>query len=364
MARKKPNYVSSAKVMSMKGRYNFVIGAWSNGKSYAVKGGVVKECWKKDKKLAYIRRLMKEDSDTNAENYFLDCPVEQITDGEYTAIVCYRRILYFANYDKEKAKYIRGRELGRRFNLYEAYQTRSMVFQDYAFGIFEEVLTLDNYLPKESYRLQRLVSTISRTGNIKVYMIANTITPICPYYREWQLVNIPKMEFDQIDTYEIDSTVEEGKTESVKVQVYLTHPLDAHSNMIIGALAKEAHGGAFHCEEHNHLDCSINDCSIKYNMVICYEGQKMLMQFVRDKFGNYVWFVSPKTSEIQKGTRTIGQIRSNSMLHTNKLTPISDRERKAFDYLLSGKIAYSDNLTGTLFLQMLKGIGVEGFQYE
>ena len=52
---KKINYVRSKKVMNISKGANYVIvyGGYSNGKSYAVKSGVVEECFKKDKMLAY-----------------------------------------------------------------------------------------------------------------------------------------------------------------------------------------------------------------------------------------------------------------------------------------------------------------------
>ena len=107
---KKVNYVSSKKVMSIKANYVIVYGAFSNGKSYATKSGIVEECYKHETMLAYIRRYQKEDTDANAENYFLDCPVETITDGKYTSIICFRHWLYFANYDPNTAKYIKGQK--------------------------------------------------------------------------------------------------------------------------------------------------------------------------------------------------------------------------------------------------------------
>lgn len=362
MATKKPNYVSSKKIMAMDGRFNLVLGPWSNGKSFGTKSGCVEECYKNKKRLALIRRLDKEDTDAKAENYFLDCPVETITGGEYTGIICYRKILYFANYDQEKAKWIKGAELGRRFSLYEAYQTKSGVYQNFDFAIFEEFVTLDRYLNKEVYRLMRLISSIARNDKIKVYMIGNTITPICPYYREFQLTNLHKQAQNTIDTYYMENPVDGSQ---VKIQVFMTAPVDKKNGMFFGNIAKEADGGAFHCEEHQHGNFDdIIECQILHTVVFIYEGYKFLAQFLRDPHGDYYWYVQPKTSDIQKNTRTIGQLRTTSRYHTKQLEPLSPNERKLFDYMEMGRIAYCDNLTGTLFLQALKGINGAGMQFD
>lgn len=362
MANKKLNYVSSKTVMKMSGTYNLVLGPWSNGKSRSVKDGCVAECFKTDKKMAYIRRLDKEDKDANAENYFLDCPVEQITDGEYNGVVCYRKILYFAKYDPDTAKWTKGKVLGRRFSLYEAYQTKSGVFQGFDFGVFEEFITLDRYLNKEVYRLMRLISSIARNDKIKVYMIGNTITPLCPYYREFQLTNLPKQKPGTIDTYYMENPVDHSQ---VKIQVYMTEPINKTNGMFFGHIAKEADGGSFHCEEHTHGNFDdIIECQVLHTVVFIYEGYKFLARFIRDPHNDYYWYVEPKTSEIQKNTRTVGQMRTMSKYHTARLDPITQNERKLFEYFEIGKIAYCDNLTGTLFLQALRGIEEGGTQYN
>lgn len=361
MATKKLNYVSSKTVMSMKGRYNILLGPWSNGKSRSVKDGTVGECFKSGKKMALIRRLDKEDTDANAENYFLDCPVEQITNGEYNGIVCYRRVLYFAKYNPDTAKWIKGQVLGRRFSLYEAYQTKSGVYQDFDFAVFEEFITLDRYLNKEVYRLMRLISSIARNDEIKVYMIGNTITPLCPYYREFQ-IHPEKQKPGTIDKYLIHDN-ESGK--DVSVWVYLTEPLNKKNGMFFGNIAKEANGGSFHCETHTHGEFEdIIECTILHTVVFIYEGYKFLARFVRDPHGSCYWYVEPKTTEIQKNTRTVGQLRTMSKYHTARLDALTPNEKRLFDYFEMGKIAYCDNLTGTLFIQALKGIEFSGTQFD
>lgn len=366
MASKKLNYVTQKQVSSLSGDINILLGAWSNGKSFSVKSYVLSQCYKNNCNFAFIVRLKKQDTAGRAENYFLDAPIEQITKGEYTAIVDYRHDLYFANYDKEKAKYIRGRKCGHRFNLFESYQDKSTVYVNFKYGIFEEFITLDNYLPNEVNRLQRLLSTISRnnTNGFKLYMIGNTISPICPYFRKFELTNVPNMKYDQKDRYELKTVYEDGSKSITTIEVLLTHPVDKKNNLLIGHDAKEGNAGAFHVEDHNQLTCSIKECTILYNCVICYEGQRMLMQFIRDPKGAHMWYVTQKTTEIQEKTRTFGQIRTNSKYHTNKIEPLTPNEAKAIDYLRMGKICYQDNLTGTLFMQMLRGIMGEGFQYE
>ena len=187
---------------------------------------------------------------------------------------------------------------------------------------------------------------------------------MCPYFREWSLTGAKDQKFNTIDTYNIDTTLPDGTKTTTTVKMYLTEPTNKKNNMLIGMVAKEGHGGSFHCEEHNHLECKYHECKILYNVVFVYEGQYMLAQFIRDKYNAHMWYVQPKTTKIQDKTRTIGQLQTMSKYHTNQLDPLSDREARMFGYIKIGKIAYSDNLTGTLFVQMLRGIGAAGFELE
>ena len=76
-----------------------------------------------------------------------------------------------------------------------------------------------------------------------------------------------------------------------------------------------------------------------------------LGQFV-ELNGAHFWYISPKTSEIKANTRTFGDLRIQSDLHTKGITAIHPNEKTVIDYLNAGKIRYSDNLTGTLFIQV------------
>lgn len=350
MGIKKPRWVSSEKVMKISDRTHVlcVLGPWSNGKSYACKNGIIRKCWEHKTRVALVRRNDLENKDSIIENYFLDCDVENITNGEYNGIICYRKDIFLAKYDADSDKWIKGYHIGRGFSLSAYAHTKSGVYQNYEYMLFEEFVTTGQYLGgefSEPYRLMRLMSTIFRNNDGKVILVGNTITPYCPYYREWSL-NIDNMKSGEIRDFEFTNSY--GNV--TKIAVYMTEPTDKKSNMFFKN-EKEIHGGAFHSSEHDHVKGDINNANILYTVVFTWEGKNFLGQFV-ELNGAHFWYISPKTSEIQPGTRTFGDIREQSDRHTKGLTPIHPNESKLLDYLHAGKIRYSDNLTGTLFLQV------------
>lgn len=70
----------------------------------------------------------------------------------------------------------------------------------------------------------------------------------------------------------------------------------------------------------------------------------------------FIWFVEPFTGDFKNtpNTRIVGDIYNESMLATTQMTPLSDKERTAFALFGLGKVAYSDNLTGTEFTKLLE----------
>lgn len=57
--------------------------------------------------------------------------------------------------------------------------------------LFEEFIERGSYLPNEPDRLMILYSTIDRKrGVTKLYMVGNSISKVCPYFRAWGLDDI------------------------------------------------------------------------------------------------------------------------------------------------------------------------------
>lgn len=350
MGIKKPRWVSSDKVMKLADQNHIllVLGAWSNGKSYACKNGIIRKCWEHKTKVAFVRRNDLENKDNIIENYFLDCDVENITHGEYNGIVCYRKDIFLAKYNPDLDKWEKGYHIGRGFSLSAYAHTKSGVYQNYEYMLFEEFVTTGQYLSgefSEPYRLMRLMSTIFRNNDGKVVLVGNLITPLCPYYREWSL-QLDDMKPNEIRNFNFENSY--GNV--TKICVYMTEPTDKKSNMFF-MHEKEIHGGAFHSSEHDHVNGNISDANIIYTAVFTFEGKKFLGQFV-ELDGAHFWYISPKTTDIQQGTRTFGDLRTQSDRHTKGITPITPAEGKLLEFLNMGKIRYSDNLTGTLFIQV------------
>ena len=175
-------------------------------------------------------------------------------------------------------------------------------------------------------------------------MVANTISEINPYFREFELDKISNQQTGTTHTYLLDTT---------KVNVWLTSPLDeseTKSKMSFGERAKMIKNGEWERTKKRHLERDYKDYNVSYRMVFAFDKFKFLMELLNYN-NSFIWYVTKKTTPIQKNTRVITDGNLESLYATMGFIPLTQQEQIIFNLLKQGKIAYSDNLTGTQFLQ-------------
>lgn len=352
----KKKFVKRKIIESINASFILLIGQRSNGKSYAIKESVLIDAYNNGSEFGYLRRYEQDTKDYMIIEYFNDFIPDKlldITDGTYDSIVVYRKAIFFATTDPETGQQIKGRKIGNVFSLatYERYKSR--MFPNLTTLIFEEFITDGYYLPNESKKLFSLVSTIARLRQIKVYCVGNTISRLCPYFNEWQLVNIPKQKTGTIEYY----TVKDTETDTaVKIAVYLTDAMRINSGMFFGNAAKSIVAGMWETDEHPHLIGKKEDYETIYTIVFIYDKTMFLCEFLQSKkdVNNFTWFVSPKNTPVQKDTRIVSNNYIFNPLATIGFTSLNSKESVLFQYIRNKKICFSDNLTGTEFYQCYK----------
>lgn len=340
-----------------------VLGERSNGKSFAVKEYLIKAAYKDNEQFAYLRRYAEDIKDYVISEYFSDCImnsngheyIKEWTNGEYSTITCYRKSIYFANYDQENDKIIRGKKIGRMFGLSASEHYKSLAYPEIRNILYEEFITNGYYLQTaggEPKLLLNFMSTIFRHNKGKLFCIGNKISRICPYFGEWQLTNLPKQNPGTVDIYR-----QKDDTGAVtKIAVYLTHSMKFNSGMFFGNAAKAITGGEWETDEQPHLKGHRDDYSLVYTVVFKYDRTTFLCEFLQSRINpnDFTWYVTPKTTPIQKNTRVVANTYNISNLCTIGFVPLTKAESNIFQMMRQGKVCYSDNLTGTEFKQCYK----------
>lgn len=355
MANKRFNYVSTKKLKSVLEYADFLIllGERSNGKSFASKSLAFQECYNNNRKLIILKRFNLETKDSQIVNYFNDIPIQEITNGKYTCVDVYRKEIWLSNINEKTNKVQHEKKLGYIHSLSADSHYKSLSFPDVDYILFEEFVASDNqYIYNESNRLLNYVSTIARHRKVKVLMIGNTISRICPYYSEWELTGIKGQKQGTVETY----IKKNDNGDDTKISVYLTDSLNFNSGMFFGNVGKSITKGAYEVQEYPHLNESINHFKILYQFVLEYNEFKFLCQLLEHNTNSdYItWFVQPKTSNIKNNTRVFSNKYDMNPLYSQSFRDCFNNEKRIITMLLNKRVCFSDNLTGTEFNSLIK----------
>ena len=348
----KQKYYRLTNMDKQNAQYKILLGENSNGKSYAVKERIVQEAFDYGKKFVYMRRYELECKPNSVAHYFLDCPITAITRGEYSCVSCYQGGIYLSNLD-ENGKIKRGKHIGYYMYLSGYEHFKSLPFPNVENVVYEEFVTLRMYLDDEPNLLQMFISIIARRRKITVYMIANTISRVCPYFTAWDLRGIPRQKQGTIDIYEheTDNFDENGEKIIIRIAVEFCENSGKNSKMFFGKVAETITGGVWKSEEQPKLENEMSTYNTIYELKIENMGFSFVLQLVSNKQGNVVVYVYPYTYK-RKIDRTITKVVSENPYCTNWF--INNKpENKILELIEQRKVFFSDNMTGTDFWQVL-----------
>ena len=354
----KQKFVSIKPILKMTPAPNYVIllGERSNGKSYAVKEHVLKNYRDNGGRFIYLRRYQIETKPSYIDGYFRDAPVTQIFD-DYESITAYRGGIYLTKYDEKTGKDVRGDLIGYSGYLSNETHYKSQNYNDVTDIIFEEFVTSDGYLYREVEKLISFVSTVARRRKIRVWMVGNTISRMCPYFSEFGLHNIPKQKQGTIETYthSTDQIDENGDTVQVRIAVYFCENASNNSKMFFGTASDMVTKGTWQTRNYPHLPYRYRECESLYQIQYKYKEFVFKFEVLRSPSRELFLFVRPHTSI--DDMRTITDTTDPRPYFTRDFFPLNKGDRIVKYLYDNGKIYYSDNLTGADFESILNDKG-------
>lgn len=191
MATAKNGFYSLDDILSRHADINLIISGRSNGKTYSLCKYVLQQYKKTGKKFVYIRRWADDIKIANAQKLFLPLQeeIEKIF-GEGYKVTFYQKQYFLV--DPEGQKEIIGHVLA----LSESHHQKSVAYVDIGTIFFDEFVQMagERILPDELSRYENTLSTIIRFHtDIKVFLLANTVSKFAPYFSYYK-IDINKME--------------------------------------------------------------------------------------------------------------------------------------------------------------------------
>lgn len=337
----KKNYYNIANLLKTEAEYMMLLGQRANGKSYQVKKTVLEDAIK-GIKFVYLRRY-KADIHTKAvEDYFSDMPLEKIT-KEYNTVYARSGYIYLYRINNEGVVE-KKLEIGRYCALNEYERYKSQVFKDTKHIIFEEFITDAYYLVDEPRLLQQFVSTVLRLNKGHVFLIGNTLSRVCPYFKEWSLEGVLKQKQGTIDIYKyhVNDT-------TVKIAVEYCASTNNTNTMFFGQSAKQILGGEWDVHDYPKLPRRQYEYDKVYELMFVYQAFKFVIELlVEPKNGGKLLFIYPLTKD-----RKIYRIIQDDASDLPNVSPHLDLSKRPEAYirecLILNKAFFSDNLTGSDF---------------
>lgn len=354
----KKKYYDLGPLLKQNCNYMILYGMRSNGKSYAVKKHIIEDALN-GKNFVYLRRWSEDIKAASVSAYFDDMPFNELTGGLYTGIMAYQGSFYFYNIgEDDKPKKILP-AIGRycALNMYERY--KSQVFKDVESIVYEEFLTDRYYLGStetpEPKLLMQFISTVARDRNINVFMIGNTISRVCPYFSYWGLKGVMKQKPGTIDIYHL-----RGENGVVDIAVENCEVVETKSKMFFGLASKQITNGEWDVDEVPKLLKPYEFYTVLYEVNIAGGDFKYVMQLLMDEVnGGLFCYVYPNSKD-RPIVRLITPEFNTSPWITNGFRHDVKAECVMVDCIRSGKICYSDNLTGTDFRNVMKQYDFKG----
>ena len=349
---KKQKFVDLKPVTKEFYNYIWLVGQRSNGKSWAVKDRLLRAAYQTGRKFGYLRRYQIDVRASDVEGYFRDAPVSSITDGEYDHITVYRGRVYFASFNEDTGKEERGQEVGYVFYLSGELHFKSQNFDDCDDLIFEEVISDEGYLWNEVAKMESLVSTIARRRKIRVWLISNSISRVCPYFSEWGLNGIYKQKQGTVDVYERrpeDTFDEDGNQIVVKVAVYLTDAALGAGRMFFSKNASMINKGHWLARPCKHLPDNYRRFTKLYEMICEFNDFCFKVELLEHKEQGRLLFIHPHTlppEDRQKVRLVTDHLELGPKISNGKFTMITLGDVIVRDLYDRDRVVFSDNLTG------------------
>lgn len=184
------------------------IGERSNGKTYSSLSYALDNYVKDGGRFAYVRRL----SESTRVKYMRELFNGNVATGDvnkHLKHLGYDGITFFSGcffpyVVGEKGKYERlETPIGYTFSINTWETSKGASFPEITSIIFDEFLTRQYYLPNEPALFENLVSSIVRQrANVKIIMLANTVSWTAPYFTEWGLNHVREMSQGSYDIYQ------------------------------------------------------------------------------------------------------------------------------------------------------------------
>lgn len=359
-------FFDPTQLLSLDTLYFVVFGERSNGKTFAVLVIAFIRYALYGEKFAYIRRWDLDLTPRRIEGLFGAFSkfnlISFITEGEYTFIHTYQRCFYLGRWPQDdeldmcNAKH-NGIDCIREPDPFGYCFALNNMEHDKGGNqppeittiLFDEFMSRQRYLADELTLFSNVISSIKRTdGRFKVWMLGNTVTTYCPYFREMGLKHITEMKKGETQTYQ-------GSDPSTTIAVHWAGSPDGDAKTEINKFfafdnprLKMITEGSFETADYPKCPRELDDEHLAFVFFLCFDSDVIQGNIYAYPDGEFI-FWNPKTTELKHPDEDLiysDQYDYRNNWRSSFKNPQTKEEAALIELINRDKMFFADNQTG------------------
>lgn len=274
--------------------------------------------------------------------------IEYLSGGEWSHVVHRSRMFYLARWDENGNEVLAQQPFGFAFALTKMEHDKGGNYPNNVTTIiFDEFLTRGMYLPDEMALFSNVLSTLLRDdGNAKIWMLGNTVSWYCPYFREMGLRHVKEMQIGGVQQYtgtRSDCTIvvhwADGLSDGKQTDKYF-----AFDNPKLKMITE----GRFETAIYPHCPFDLSTADVVFTFFIDFAGELLRGDVITRENTEFIMFV-PKTTELKYPDEELvfSDKFDSRMNWRRRITrPVTRAEKAILNLLRMEKVYYSDNECG------------------
>lgn len=354
----KNKYWSIKPIKSIPAQYRIVYGERSNGKTYGVLLDSIKEYYSKGHQFAYVRRWPDDIKTRKMQQLFesicANGEISKLSSGEWNGIK-YQHGKFFLIATNGDDTVVDERPFCYTFAISAMEHDKSIAYPGIHRIVFDEFISRISYIPDEFPLFMNLLSTLIRDrDDVEIWMLGNTVSKECPYFKEMGLKHVFSQQPGTIDTY----SYKKNDSELLIAVEYTKNLASKKSDKYFifdNPKMEMITGGAWELAVYPHLFEKYRPNQIMYTFFIFYRDTYLQCEWVEGRHGNFV-FIHLKTTPLKNETDLIYQIEptNNPYSFVDITRPIFPVQKRIMEMITSERVCFQDNEIGEIFNDYLK----------
>lgn len=355
----KAKYWDIKPIKKIPAQYRIVYGERSNGKTYGLLKSCIEDYIKNGHQFGYVRRWPDDIRARKMQQLFASLcangEISKLSNGAWNGVK-YKFGKFYLTASNEEDTVEDETPFCFTFAISSMEHDKSIAYPGIRTIVFDEFISRERYIQDEFTLFMNVLSSIIRErDDVDIWMLGNTVSKNCPYFREMGLKHIYQQQPGTIDTYQYKKNnnvmliaVEYCKNlSSKKSDKYFIFD-NPKMEMITG--------GAWELAIYPHIFEKYKPKQVMFTFFINYREVLLQCEIVEGRKGVFI-FVHLKTTPLQeRDDDLIYSIEpsANPNYRVDITRPEYSVEKKIVHLITTERICFQDNEVGEVFNDYLK----------